>query len=135
MTKLNSLLIADSIREEKNGKILFVGVYADVALDEKPEPADAYVFMSLEDMTVGTHSLEIKIIDRTLKRAAGGPPMEIHVEDEDETQIQIVQLPNFHFPSSGVYAVIVEIDQIQVGMTEFRLTFPESDDPNDDMQD
>ncbi len=129
-----SILVADSVRQERNGKLLIVGVYTRVKLKERPEPGSLHVFTIVRSIPVGTHDIAIKIIDQTSKKVMITEGPSIEVAAPNELRQMGIEIRDFSFPSSGSYKFQLLIDGNAVGEHIVNIEFPQSDDIKQDEQ-
>jgi hypothetical protein len=122
-----SLLVADSIRQERNGKVLLVGVYTNVKLTERPNPGSIFIHAILRSIPKGSHELGISVIDLKNEKQmiTEGPDFD---SPGPQTLIPLaIEVSEFSFPSSGSYVFQLMLDDKPLGEHIVTIAFPETD--------
>jgi hypothetical protein len=122
-----SLLVADSIRQERNGKLFLIGVYTNVKLTEKPNPGSLFIHAILRSIPQGSHELSISVIDLKNEKQmiTNGPPFD---SPSPKNLIPLaIEIEDFSFPSSGSYVFQLLLDDKPLGEHIVSITFPEAD--------
>lgn len=126
--KLVSIVVADDLRQEANGKYLIVGSYLDVRLDYVPELEKRPIFVvsTITGFPEGRHSLRLKITDLNGMRTFEATPDEFESTGEDAVGLFIQEIKDFYFPSIGSYRFSILLGDEELGALTINVWFPTS---------
>jgi len=122
-----SLVVADEVRHERNGKLLVVGAYTDVTLTRAAEPAPLTIWATITGVPAGDHDIEIAVYDLGGKKKMR-PGKDIFQSPGEGTVGHVfILLEEFKFPTSGTYIFRILLDDQRIGEQVVRLEFPSSE--------
>ena len=119
-----SLVVADSIRPERNGKLIFVGVYTQVKLREKTKPGPLFVFATIRTAK-GPHEVGVLVTDVSANKQMRLVGQQFESSGHDAVGQMTIEVEDFEFPNSGSYIFNLLIDNEPVGEHLAVVEFPE----------
>lgn len=124
--KLVSIVVADDIRQETNGKYLIVGSYLEVRLDYVPEQERRSIFVvsTITGVPAGRHSIRLRIADLNGKRTFEPGPDYYESTGEDAIGFLIQELKDFYFPTVGSYRFSLLLEEEELGALTINVWFP-----------
>lgn len=116
---LQSSLLCDDVRQERNGKFLLIGIFDGLILPRLPGSIQRICIMNRWCCGEGTFEQRSRILhpggDRTLVE---GQPVSIQLANEQHTATSVEFFLNVKFEVEGLYWVEVMIEQ------QLRLRYP-----------
>lgn len=123
--RVNSIIVADEIRQETNGKWLIVGYYTDVKLDKPPAKRSLFVHAAIEDVSPGEHEVSIVVRNFARKKRLKIEGDKFTIPTTENLILYVAELEEFTFPSAGLFSFEIHVDGTKLGETYVNLSFPE----------
>lgn len=124
-----SLIVADDIRREDNGKLIVIGLYTHVSLEEPPDeenPPGIKVMANVAGLSAGSHDFEIEVIDVDGEQKIASGPESVVSESANNVHKVILDMVDFYFPTSGRYLFNLLVNGEKIAEHVAIVHFPQS---------
>src|SRR3954453_10367660 len=122
--KVNSIIVADEIRQETNGKWIIVGYYTDVKLEKRPSPRSLFIHAAITRLKKGKHEVSLVLRSLTEKKMLRLTGDKFDSPGPDEIIMYVAELVDFSFPYTGAYRFEINVNGEKRGETFVSVSFP-----------